>query len=220
MPVTRRTFLGTAGASLITRNLLRADDDPEVRVAVIGAGARGSDLIRALTTLDGVDLAGVCDDYPPHLEQGAKYAGPKTKTFASYRRLLDELKPQAVAIAVPLHAHYQIASDCLSAGCDVFRHRPLTARNGTRNSARHDAPQCRDPHRPFGHGHGFSPPLPRSPRAVLTEFRSQGFELTTVEHEALASMDSQAMRTFAQAVDRRIQRVELPHDPTTDQRED
>jgi len=120
MPVTRRTFLGTAGASLITRNLLRADDDPEVRVAVIGAGARGSDLIRALTTVDGVELAGVCDDYPPHLEQGAKYAGPKTKTFANYRRLLDELKPQAVAIAVPLHAHYQIASDCLSAGCDVF----------------------------------------------------------------------------------------------------
>jgi predicted dehydrogenase len=62
----------------------------------------------------------VCDDYPPHLEQGAKYAGPQAKSFNDYRQLLDELKPQAAVIAVPLYLHYQIAADCLSAGCDVF----------------------------------------------------------------------------------------------------
>ncbi len=120
MSVTRRTFLGTAGASLISGDLLRADDEPRVRVAVIGSGARGSDLIRALTTIDGVEIAGVCDDYPPHLEQGAKYTGGRTKTFADYRKMLDDLKPQAVVIAVPLYLHYQIAADCLSVGCDVF----------------------------------------------------------------------------------------------------
>jgi hypothetical protein len=49
------------------------------------------------------------------------------------------------------------------------------------------------------------------PRGVLAEYRDQGFELTPVELEALASMDSQAMKAFADAVDRRIQRVELPH---------
>jgi predicted dehydrogenase len=123
MAITRRTFLETAGAAL-TANALprppRLQDDSPVRVALIGAGARGSDLIRALTTIDGVDLAGVCDDYPPHLEQGAKYAGPQAKTYADYRKLLDELKPQAVVIAVPLYLHYQIAADCLAAGCDVF----------------------------------------------------------------------------------------------------
>jgi hypothetical protein len=48
------------------------------------------------------------------------------------------------------------------------------------------------------------------PRTVLSEFRAQGHELTPVELEALASMDSQAMTAFAQAVDRRIQRVEFP----------
>src|SRR5215510_132556 len=102
MPITRRTFLGTAGAALTTSAMLRADDGPQddmaVRVAVIGAGARGSDLIRALTTIEGVELVGVCDDYPPHLEQGVKYAGPKAKTFADYRKMLDDLKPQAVVI--------------------------------------------------------------------------------------------------------------------------
>jgi predicted dehydrogenase len=119
MTITRRTFLETAGATLASSALLRSDEAP-VRIAVIGTGARGSDLIRALTTIDGVELIGVCDDYPPHLEQGLKYAGPQAKTFSDYRKLLDELKPQAVAIAVPLHLHYQIAADCLSAGCDVF----------------------------------------------------------------------------------------------------
>lgn len=120
MSITRRAFLGTAGAALTAGPMLWAADDAPVSVAVIGTGARGSDLIRALTTIENVNLVGVCDDYPPHLEQGAKYAGPKAKTFSDYRRLLDELKPHAVVIAAPLHLHYQIAFDGLAAGCDVF----------------------------------------------------------------------------------------------------
>ncbi len=119
MTITRRTFLETAGATFAARTMLRVDDAP-VRVAVIGTGGRGSDLLRASTTIDGVELVAVCDDYAPHLEQGAKYAGPQAKKFSDYRKLLAELKPQAVVIAVPLYLHYQIAADCLSAGCDVF----------------------------------------------------------------------------------------------------
>jgi predicted dehydrogenase len=119
MTITRRTFLETAGATLAASTMLRAEDGP-IRVAVIGTGGRGSDLLRALTTIDEVALLGVCDDYPPHLEQGAKYAGPQAKMFSDYRQMLDELKPQAVIIAVPLYLHYKIAVDCLSAGCDVF----------------------------------------------------------------------------------------------------
>ncbi|HQR35987.1 MAG TPA: Gfo/Idh/MocA family oxidoreductase, partial [Blastocatellia bacterium] len=119
MTITRRTFLETAGAALTTTAVIRGQSAP-IRVAVIGTGGRGSDLIRALTTIDDVELIAVCDNYPPHLEQGAKYAGPQAKTYADYRKLLDELKPQAVVIAVPLYLHYQIASDCLNAGCDVF----------------------------------------------------------------------------------------------------
>ncbi|NOT60493.1 MAG: Gfo/Idh/MocA family oxidoreductase [Acidobacteria bacterium] len=119
MSLTRRTFLETAGATLAATTLAPADDAP-VRLAVIGTGGRGSDLIRALSTIEEAVIVGVCDDYPPHLEQGAKYAGPQAKTFSAYRKLLDELKPQAIVIAVPLYLHYQVASDCLNAGCDVF----------------------------------------------------------------------------------------------------
>jgi hypothetical protein len=60
-----------------------------------------------------------------------------------------------------------------------------------------------------------------NPRKVLAEYREHGFELTTVENDALAGMDTQAMKTFAEAVDRRIQRVELPQpESTTESRED
>ena len=119
MSITPRTFLETAGATLAASAVRGAGDTP-VRVAVIGTGGRGSDLLRALTTIEGLELVGVCDDYAPHLEQGAKYAGPQAKMFSDYRRLLDEVKPQAVVIAVPLYLHYAIAADCLRAGCDVF----------------------------------------------------------------------------------------------------
>jgi predicted dehydrogenase len=117
----RRTFLG-ASAGLTLAPLLAAAAEPAalVRVSVIGSGARGSDLIRALSTIDSAEIVGICDDYPPHLQQGLKYAGPAAKEFSDYRQMLDAVKPAAVVIAVPLHLHCPIAMACLDAGCDVF----------------------------------------------------------------------------------------------------
>ncbi|HEX4130413.1 MAG TPA: Gfo/Idh/MocA family oxidoreductase [Pirellulales bacterium] len=100
---------------------LRAADKPEpIDVVVIGAGGRGSDLLRSLSTIPGVNITGVCDNYPPHLARGAKYAGDTAKPFDDYRRMFDELRPRAVVIAVPLVAHYAITCDALDADCDVF----------------------------------------------------------------------------------------------------
>jgi predicted dehydrogenase len=114
----RRGFLGAATATLLA-GAARDAPDP-VRVVVIGTGARGSDLIRSLTTIEGVELVGVCDDYPPHLDQGARYAGPQAAALADYREALDRLRPRAVVIAVPLHLHFPVATAAIEAGCDVF----------------------------------------------------------------------------------------------------
>ena len=46
------------------------------------------------------------------------------------------------------------------------------------------------------------------PTTVLQELRAQGFELTLVELEALASTDVDAIRSFAEALDRRIRRAD------------
>ena len=117
----RRTFLGAlAGLTLAPLLAAAAEPAPPARVCVIGSGARGSDLIRALSTINGAEIVGICDDYPPHLEQGLKYAGTGAQSFADYRQMLVDLKPAAVVIAVPLHLHFPIATACLDAGCDVF----------------------------------------------------------------------------------------------------
>jgi predicted dehydrogenase len=116
----RRAFFGAASATVLVTGAAGAAEKDPVRVVVIGTGGRGSDLIRGLTTIEGVEVVGICDDYPPHLAQGAKYAGPKAEAFGDYRQALDRLRPQAVVIAVPLHLHFPIARDALDAGCDVF----------------------------------------------------------------------------------------------------
>ena len=94
--------------------------DAPISVAVIGTGARGSDHIRALQTIDEAHLVALADDYEPHLTKAAQIAGPDIKTFSDYRKMLDTVRPQAVVIAVPLHLHAAIASDVIAAGCDVF----------------------------------------------------------------------------------------------------
>ena len=49
----------------------------------------------------------------------------------------------------------------------------------------------------------------RDPVGVLRELRDQGFELTEIEREALASTDPGAIRAFAEALDRRIRKAAL-----------
>lgn len=45
--------------------------------------------------------------------------------------------------------------------------------------------------------------------AVLQELKEQGYELTLVELEALASTDADAIESFADALDRRIRRADV-----------
>lgn len=93
---------------------------PPVTVGVIGAGARGCDLIRALTTIASCHVTAVCDPYGPHRERGWQYAGPLTQTFDNHRALLDQARPQAVVIATPLVTHAELALAALDAGCAVY----------------------------------------------------------------------------------------------------
>ena len=54
-----------------------------VRVGVIGAGRRGTTILRLLAGIDGVDIKAVCDPYPPAIESArallaeSKVAAPR-----------------------------------------------------------------------------------------------------------------------------------------------
>lgn len=119
---TRREFLGAAVALTVAAgiNPLSALEREPIRVAVIGTGGRGSDLIRKLSTIEHARIVAICDDYEPHLQRAEKYAGPQAEAFADYREMLQKIKPQVVVVAVPLYLHFAVCSDAIDAGCAVF----------------------------------------------------------------------------------------------------
>jgi hypothetical protein len=52
-----------------------------------------------------------------------------------------------------------------------------------------------------------------NPAAVLRRLQEEGCELTAVEVDALAATDPEAIRSFAQAIDRRIRKAETQISP-------
>jgi predicted dehydrogenase len=118
-PTDRRTFLA-GSAALIAGSTTLADDPEPVRVAVVGTGSRGCDLLRALSTIDSAEIVALCDSYQPHLAQGQEYAGPTAKPFSDLSAMLRQTRPQALVIATPLDRHFEMALEALDAGCSVF----------------------------------------------------------------------------------------------------
>lgn len=125
-PHTRRSFLAASATSLAAAPLLAsAEGAVPVRCAVVGTGGRGSDLIRKLVDLAEADLVAICDDYPPHLKYGARYAGAGAATFEQYDAMLAEAKPEAVFVAVPLHLHHAFCVKALDAGAHIYCEKSL-----------------------------------------------------------------------------------------------
>ncbi len=129
LPPSRRSFLQASAAALSVAPIVStaAKDIAPLTVAVIGTGSRGCELIRALTTIDGVRIVAVCDPYGLHRERGWQYAGPLSKAFDHPQRLFDETAPQAVLIATPPVSHADLCLTALERGCAVYCEKTLGA---------------------------------------------------------------------------------------------
>lgn len=93
-----------------------------MKVAVIGAGAWGKNIVRTLAELDA--LGAICDPDEDKLAVfGAEY--PEAATVRDWRDLLETDIP-AVAIATPTPLHYEMAEAALLADKDVYVEKPLT----------------------------------------------------------------------------------------------
>jgi predicted dehydrogenase len=99
--------------------------DP-VRVAVVGLGYWGPNLVRILYELPEAELVGVCDLAEDRLERIARrYPGVRRTT--SYRELLEDPTVEAVAIATAVGTHFDLAQAALEAGKHALVEKPLAA---------------------------------------------------------------------------------------------
>ena len=97
-----------------------------VRVAVVGVGYWGPNLVRNLIEYDGAEVAYVCDRDPAALARVARRY-PSLRTTTALDLVLGDDGVDAIAIATPVSTHHRLAGDALRAGKHVLVEKPLAA---------------------------------------------------------------------------------------------
>jgi predicted dehydrogenase len=135
----RRDFLkGGSVATLMTmlggvELLSRAEEEPgaetkpapgKVKVAVIGLGSWGREILNNLGRLPRADVVAICDTYPAFMKR-ASTSAPAAAQTADYKTVLANQDIKAVIIATPTHQHKEIVLEALKAGKHVYCEAPL-----------------------------------------------------------------------------------------------
>lgn len=121
--VTRREFVAAVGATAWAAPAVLGAKAPNETIGVgcIGIGTRGGDVLKAVTFVDGVKVAAVCDVYKPHREKGVERSqNPGVKAYLDYHELLADKNVDAVVIATPDHWHTPMVLDAVKAGKDIY----------------------------------------------------------------------------------------------------
>jgi predicted dehydrogenase len=100
-----------------------------LRMAVVGLGYWGPNLVRNLHELPDVEVAWVCDLDSARLEAIARRY-PAVRPTASFESVLEDASLDAVVIATPVSSHASLATAALKAGKHVFVEKPLAATSG------------------------------------------------------------------------------------------
>ena len=133
-----------------------------VRLAVIGTGSRGKQLLRLLfeiTESSNLEIAALCDVYQPHLQETDKMCKEQNMNpvlYNNYEDLLNKEKVDGVIIATPLHQHAHIAIDAMRAGIHVFCEKSM-ARTLDATKAMYDAHKATGKILQIGHQRLFNP---------------------------------------------------------------
>jgi predicted dehydrogenase len=95
-----------------------------VGVAVIGYGYWGPNLVRNFAKIEGAQVVAISDLDPKKLAAGTRLF-PGIERTIYFRDLLKDPRIDAVAIATPVHTHYEIALAAIRAGKHVLVEKPL-----------------------------------------------------------------------------------------------
>ncbi len=138
-----------------------------VSVAIIGAGSMGMNHLRVLKDFDEerVRIVGVAEVHEPALKRAVNrfhVAG-----YADYRRMVEDTRPDLVAIVVPTHLHYETAAFVLEQGIDVLIEKPIT-RTTEEASALLRLARLRDARIAVGHIERFNPAVVELKQQILS----------------------------------------------------
>ncbi|SEJ60060.1 Oxidoreductase family, NAD-binding Rossmann fold [Azotobacter beijerinckii] len=91
-----------------------------LRIALIGAGVMGRQHVQYIRQEAGIELVAIGDPFTSALAD--EYGVP---AFVDHRRMLEQVRPEAVIIANPNDRHVPTAIDCLEAGVATLLEKPL-----------------------------------------------------------------------------------------------
>jgi predicted dehydrogenase len=122
----RRNFIGKVATglagTLAGSNVLGANN--RVRFGIVGAGARGSELLREALACPNTECVAVADIYSRRLEE-ARTIAPAARQHLDYRHLLEDPAVDAVLIATPQHLHAAHFIAALDAGKHVYQEKTM-----------------------------------------------------------------------------------------------
>ncbi len=97
-----------------------------IRIGVIGYGYWGPNIVRNLRSLDGCEVAAVCDQSSAALQR-IRQAHPDLRTTTQSQELLTARDIDAVAVVTPVCTHFELAKAALLNGKHVFVEKPFTS---------------------------------------------------------------------------------------------
>ncbi|MGA2173979.1 MAG: Gfo/Idh/MocA family oxidoreductase [Verrucomicrobiota bacterium] len=96
-----------------------------IRVAIVGCGKVADTHAEVLQRIPGCKIVGVCDRESLMAEQlASRLQG--VGAFSDVGRMLSGCSPTVVHITTPPQAHFDVARECLEAGCNVYVEKPFT----------------------------------------------------------------------------------------------
>jgi len=101
-----------------------------LKVALIGAGKMGISHLSILGASSEAEVAGVCDTSKMVNDFLTRYGN--FNCFTDYKKMIDQVRPDAVFVAVPTKFHYPVIKDLLEKDIHVFAEKPfcLTVEQG------------------------------------------------------------------------------------------
>ena len=103
-----------------------AAGSPPLRVALVGYGYWGPNLLRNYMELPEAQVAWVCDRRPEALAK-AQSRFPAIAATTDLEVVLNDASVDALLVATPISTHHPIAKAALDAGKHVFIEKPMTA---------------------------------------------------------------------------------------------